>query len=126
MPTRVRLRTPSRRTGGICTGTRTIPAGVACLFMHGRHARVESVGIVEAFRGRGFVRPLLRRVQEEAKIRGCASLWVFPIDDVAKRIYKKCGFQTCGYLESAHAYKETESFSVESDPDEKPRYGRIG
>ncbi|WP_067934261.1 GNAT family N-acetyltransferase [Alicyclobacillus kakegawensis] len=83
------------------------PAGIACLFMCGRHARVESVGIVEAFRGRGLVKPLLRRVQEEARTQGCAQLWVFPIDEVAERIYQKCGFATCGRFESAHAYRDT-------------------
>lgn len=35
------------------------PAGIACIFQDGHNARVESVGTLREYRGRGFVKSLL-------------------------------------------------------------------
>jgi len=63
------------------------PAGIACIFQYGHNARVESVGTLREYRGRGFVKSLLLRIQEEAQDAGYNSLWVFPMNQGVERIY---------------------------------------
>lgn len=80
------------------------PAGTACIFQHDGNARVESVAFLKPYRGRGFVKVLLRRIQEEAEACESDKLWIFPMNETVANVYERCGFETVGHLESAHVY----------------------
>ena len=80
------------------------PIATACIFESGGDARMESVATLKEFRGRGFIKQLIRHIQRETQRLGHKHLWVFPIDEEIEQVYRKCGFRTVGRLTNGHAY----------------------
>lgn len=76
----------------------------ACIFIHDKQARMESVATLEEYRGRGFIGELIRHIQGEVIRKGLENLWVFPINETIEKVYQKYGFNTIAKFKMGHAF----------------------
>ncbi|APC65602.1 hypothetical protein AAV35_011270 [Salimicrobium jeotgali] len=80
------------------------PCSTACLFVHGMQGRVESVAMIEEYRGNGLIGRLLQHVQKEAKGLQLEKLWVHPISEDVEKVYRRCNFDTIFTMQTGHAF----------------------
>lgn len=76
----------------------------ACIFTHGKQARMESVATLKEYRGQGFIGELIHHIQIEVSQRKLENLWVFPINEKIEKVYQKYGFNTVAKLKMGHAF----------------------
>ena len=86
-----------------------IPCSSACLFVHGRQGRIESVATIEAYRGKGLIGALLEYIENEAQVRQLEKLWVHPINERVEKVYARSGFETVLSLQTGHAFMDGKS-----------------
>lgn len=86
-----------------------IPCSSACLFVHGRQGRIESVATIEAYRGKGLIGALLEYIQKEAQTMQLKKLWVHPINERVEKVYARYGFKTILTLQTGHAFLDGKS-----------------
>ncbi|MDF7801727.1 GNAT family N-acetyltransferase [Pontiellaceae bacterium B1224] len=113
------LRNLLRSESACCLGAYSSGAligSMVILFRAGtRSARIYSLAVSEAARGRGVGRRMMARAEQEVRKRGCVKmrLEVRPDNIPAIRLYEKLGFkktqELSGYYEdasSAHVYRK--------------------
>jgi ribosomal protein S18 acetylase RimI-like enzyme len=85
-PLAVWLREDGRVLGGVSGDT------------HYRWLYLSSLWVDEAFRGRGWGRRLVERLEVEGVTRGCRAAWVDTYDFQAPRFYERLGYVEFGRL----------------------------
>ena len=81
-----------------------IACATACIFVHEKQARMESVATLNEYRGKGLIGELIRHIQQEVYERGLRDLWLFPINEQIEKVYAKYGFTTVHTLKTGHAF----------------------
>ncbi|ANU23143.1 GNAT family N-acetyltransferase [Planococcus donghaensis] len=85
------------------------PSSTACLFVHNKQGRIESVATIEEFRGQGLIGFVLQQIQTEAREMKLEHLWVHPINEQVEKVYNRYGFATIHTLQSGHAFLDGKS-----------------
>jgi N-acetylglutamate synthase-like GNAT family acetyltransferase len=76
----------------------------ACIFSHGRQARMESVATFEEYRGKGLIGYIIQHIQQQIHKQGFENLWVFPINERVEKVYIRYGFETVMTVTTGHAF----------------------
>ena len=63
-----------------------------------RRLFIKTLWIVEARRGRGLGRELMRSVEDEARQRGCRSIWLTALGEPAAGFYRRLDYVEIGVL----------------------------
>ncbi|MBT2682210.1 GNAT family N-acetyltransferase [Bacillus sp. ISL-37] len=81
-----------------------VACSTACIFAHGRQARMESVATLEEYRGKGLIGYIIQHIQQVVEKQGFENLWVFPINERVEKVYNRYGFDTVMTLTTGHAF----------------------
>jgi N-acetylglutamate synthase-like GNAT family acetyltransferase len=81
-----------------------VACSTACIFAHGRQARMESVATLEECRGKGLIGYIIQHIQKQVLKQGFENLWVFPINERVEKVYNRYGFETVMTLMTGHAF----------------------
>ncbi|WNF25187.1 GNAT family N-acetyltransferase [Mesobacillus jeotgali] len=81
-----------------------VACSTACIFAHGKQARMESVATLEGYRGKGLIGYIIQHIQQEVEKQGFENLWVFPINERVEKFYSRYGFDTVMSLTPGHAF----------------------
>lgn len=81
-----------------------VACSTACIFAHGRQARMESVATLEEYRGKGLIGYIIQHIQQVVQEQGFENLWVFPINERVEKVYNRYGFDTVMTLMTGHAF----------------------
>lgn len=60
---------------------------------------IDDFWIMDALRGKGYGRILLKNAEKEAKKRGCKAAWLKTFSFQARAFYQKCGYHVVGQLD---------------------------
>ncbi|GGF21526.1 blasticidin S-acetyltransferase [Aliidongia dinghuensis] len=64
-----------------------------------RRLFIKTLWIAEGRRGRGLGRELMRTVEEEARLRGCRSIWLTALGEPAAGFYRRLDYVEIGVLD---------------------------
>ena len=81
-----------------------VACSTACIFAHGRQARMESVATLEEYRGKGLIGYIIQHIQQVVQKQGFENLWVFPINERVEKVYNRYGFETVMTVTTGHAF----------------------
>jgi ribosomal-protein-alanine N-acetyltransferase len=89
---------------------------------------ISEIGVHPDYRGRGFGRCIVKLLEQEAKTRGLrkCTLTVDPFNEVAIRLYLRCGYQITAYKVAyfGAAYPNTDRFWMEHIFENTKEFGK--
>jgi len=74
------------------------PVGGLCGRTNGGWLGIELIFVPESLRGMGLATKLIAMAEDEAKRRGCRSVWIDTLNPAAFRLYQRLGYEIFGEL----------------------------
>lgn len=87
-----------------------IPVGFGGLEVHGEDALLRSLVTLPPVRGRGIGAAMVASLEFEARLHGCANLWLITID--AADFFERLGYARCERTVVPQAIRETAEFAT--------------
>ena len=89
--------------------TDEVPVGFGGLEVHGEDALLRSLVTLPPVRGRGVGGAMVAALEFEARLHGCANLWLITIS--AAEFFERLGYARCERAVVPPAIRETEQFA---------------